>query len=287
MSCKEDSVNPDKVLWGKTNYYKDFLFKKYKSEMMTHTLEFEFNDDAKRLIDKEILLELVEKDKGGKLIPCNGINLYKNGVECPNNTLSINIKEDTADISIEFTKKASEGNHTLYLCVKNSGGLDRIDNVDLYTENDAVLTHEWVVKKDDVYNPLAFGLFCALIIIVALLILWRILIRPMMYETFKVRKLYVFYPDAPMKTVNLKGIHKVVCTKENKQQSFLGGFFLGKIIYVQNGFWEQNAEISPRNKNSVRIRIPNSSLVVPSSIIEKGADLEILSIEKSIKLQIQ
>ena len=287
LSCKKADVNPNKVLWGETNYYKNFLFYKYDTVIMTQTLEFEFNEDAKRFITQDILFELVEKDENGKFLPAEGICLYKNGVKCDNNILKITINDDTADIGIEFTDKAYEGNHTLYLCVKNTGGLDRIDNIDLSSGGTAILTHEWVVKKDDDFNPLAEGLFWALVFIVAFLIVWRIVLRPMFFETFKVRKLFFFYPDAPMKTVNLKGVRKVICSKRKQSQSFFSNFFTGKIAFVQNSFWEQDAEVTPRNKNSVRIRISKGSMVLPSSIIEKGTDMEVKNKDKSIKLQIQ
>ncbi len=286
LSCDKTPQNPDKVLWGTTNHYTDFLFKKYEPVIMTKTLEFDFNEDAQRLVHNDILFEPVEKEENGKFISAKGIVLYKNGQKCKDNILNVKSNEKSIELGIEFTGDALEGNHTLFLRVKNSGGLDRIDNTELSSSDNVILAHEWVVKKVNVYNPLAKCLFWVLIFILVILAVWRILIRPMVFEVFKVKTIYFFYPEV-MKTVRLRGCRRVVCSKNKQSQSFFSRFFTGKIIYVQNDFWEQDVEIIPRDKKSVKVRVPRDFSIMPSSTLVKGTDTEIKNSTKLIKLQIQ
>jgi hypothetical protein len=287
VSCNKTEENPNKVLWGETEYYTDFLFKKYDPVIMEQTLKFEFNNDAQEFGVNDIELEAVERDENDRFIRTTDVILYKDGEQCPDNILKIKLSDRNIKLGIEFDSKAKEGNHTLYLRVRNTGGLDRIDDVDLSSSKDAILVHEWVVKKDDVYNPLVLLLFWILVVIVALLIIWRIFIRPLMFETFKVKTLIIIYPDS-FKTLRIKGCYKVICSKTKQRQSFINKFFTEKIVFVQNDFWEQDVEIVPKDKKSVRVRPPHGFTIMPSSTLMVGADTEITNTntDQTIKLQI-
>jgi hypothetical protein len=286
VSCNKIEENPNKVLWGETKYYTDFLFKKYKPVIMEQALEFEFNNDAQRFVRNDIELEAVERDESGIFIYADVI-LYKDGEQCLDNILKIKPSDRNSKLGIEFYPDAKEGNHTLYLRVRNTGGLDRIDDVDLSSSRDTILVHEWVVKKDDVYNPLVLLLFWILVVIVALLIIWRIFIRPLMFETFKVKTLIIIYPDS-FKTLRIRGCYKVICSKIKQSQSFINKFFTEKIVFVQNDFWEQDVEIVPKDRKSVRVRPPHGFTVMPGSILMIGTDTEITNTNtnQTIKLQI-
>jgi hypothetical protein len=125
-----------------------------------------------------------------------------------------------------------------------------------------------------VWNPLVKVSCWLFFIIVILLALWRIFIRPMVFETFKVRKLYLIIPDSPMKTQKIRGCHKVICTKRNQRQSLIGKFFIGSILFLKNDFWEQDMEIVPRDKKSVRIRPPHNLTVAPGNTLTLGINAE-------------
>ena len=276
----------DSVLWGKVKYYNDLLFLKYKPVIMTQTLEFDFNEDAKRLIKDDILFEVVEKDNYDRIITAN-VNLYKNGVMCSDNILYVKPDEQSTELGIEFHNDAVEGSHALYLRVRSSGGLNQIDdNTDLSSIDDVILTHKWVVKKEHIINPLLKWIFWLFILIIVLLIIWCILIRPKRYETFKVKTLYITYPET-MTPIRLNGFRKVICSKKKQSQPIFNKLLTGKIIFVQNDFWEQDIEVTPKDKKSVRVRAPRGFSIMPSNTVVIGADAEIKHNDKLAKIRIQ
>lgn len=281
-SCNKTAENPDKVIWGETDYYNNFLFKKYEPIPMTHTLEFEFNEDARRLLNSDIEFEAVEKNEQEKFVSTKGINLYKNGIICENNILKINRGEKSVELGIEFTEVATEGNHTLYLHVKNSGGLDRIDNTDLSSTDEIILAHEWVVKKDNVYNPLAKLLFWILVSIIVLIIILIIIIRAN-NPTFKIRKLQIEYYTRegelipPYNNLQIKGCYKVICTNKNQKQSILSRLFKGKTAFVVNEFWDKEICLKPKSFSKNAIRIANNPYDSFVKSIIKGTPTELLN----------
>lgn len=288
FSCSKKDENSAKVFWGKTDYYKNFLFKKYEPVIMTKKIEFDFNEDAEKGLDTNIKFKLVEKDPDGNFNSTADVLIYKNGILCADNILTLQPKDTTLELGMEFTPQARKGNHTLYLQVLNSGGLDRIDDIELSSTNNFILAHEWVVKKDEVYNPLAIGLFWIVVCLLTFLVVWRFVIRPILYETFKVRKLYVFCPGSPMKTLTLKGAYKAVASNRMKKQSIFNKFFKGKIVFTQNEFWEHDIEFIPGTRKTVRARMPKEFTIIPSSRLTVGIDTEIINNKnnKVAKLQI-
>lgn len=265
LSCEEKTKS---AFWGETKYYSNFLWCKYKPVCMERTLNFDFNSDAQRLIDKDIEFEIVEKNTFGEFVQAKNIRLYKNGEECITNILSVHPSENEVSVSIVFTDEAHDGYHTFYLCEKGESGLDRIDYLEL--------TNGFCAKKQIVWNPLAKILVWTLITIVALMLAWIILLKPLMIETFKVKKIQIIYTDA-IKSIKIKGYKKVICSNHKQTQSFVSKIFLGKILFVQNEFWEQDMEIVPKNKKSVRVRLPKCFSVSPSSTVTIGADTEIIN----------
>jgi hypothetical protein len=91
-----------------------------------------------------------------------------------------------------------------------------------------------------------------------------------------------------MKTLKIKGFAKVICSKKKQSQSFVNQFFTGKIAFVQNDYWEQDMEIVPKDKKSVRVRPPRNFTVSPSSTVTIGTDTNITnnSTTKTVKLKI-
>ncbi|MDR2292618.1 MAG: hypothetical protein LBE11_03995 [Prevotellaceae bacterium] len=286
VSCDRAAENPNKVFWGETEYYSNFLFKKYEPVIMKQTLELEFNKYAQKGVSGDIELEAVKKDKNGKFVRTSDIIIYKNGEQCADNILKIKPAESSIELGIEFSPNAKEGNHTLYLRVKNSGGLDRIDDVNLSQSDNMILVHEWVIKKDDILNPLAKILLWILIVAVILILVWRIFIRHNVFEPFKARTLFIFYPESPMQKLKIKGCLKVICSSKKQSQSVISRFFKGEIIFVKNEFWERDIEIVPRDKKSVRVRPSQGFTVMPSNTVTAGKEAEITYMNKITKLQI-
>jgi len=291
------TINPDKHTWGALKAFSDFPLKPYVSDTLYKTLRFELNRNAKGAVSN-VEFQLVERivKRNEKTfardtvysIP-KGVVLLKNGKPCENNILIITPHDESARIGIAFTNAVAKENftHTFMLKVVNNGGLDRIGNIDVSSAANLYLADEWEVIKQEIWNPLAKILFWVVVVIIAFLVVWRIFIRPRLNDTFAVTTLYIFYPQ--MQRVGIKGFIKVVCSNKKQSQSFINKFFIGKIAFVQSEFWEQDIEIVPKDKKSVRIRPQRQYTVLPGAMVVKGADTEITNnnTKKITKLKIE
>ena len=246
LSCSKTAENPNNVIWGETKFYRDVIFYKYEPVIMTQTLELEFNEDAQRLISDDIVFEIVERDETEKFVAPRGINLYKNGVLCSDNILSVKPNEKELELGIEFSEIAAEGNHTLYLRVKNAGGLDRIDDADLWTTNNIILEHEWVVKKNNTMNPLVFSLIVIASFLALIFVLWIIFIRPVFFPHFSIRQIEIKAPGL-WKTPRIRSCRKVVLTRKTKKQSSFNRKLTGKIEYIKDDFFIEDIELYPKS----------------------------------------
>ncbi|MDR1369737.1 MAG: hypothetical protein LBJ72_06385 [Dysgonamonadaceae bacterium] len=270
-------------LFGETDYYSDFPFYEYEPKIMTRTLEFDFNEYAQDSLTNAIVFEIIKKIENGRDIPvsADSIKLYKDGIPCPDNLLRVKPTEKSVELGIEFTKNAREGNHTLYLRVKDAGGLDRIDNTEISESNSIVLEHEWTVVKKDIPNPLALRLFWILVVIATIIIL-AIIISRLNTPTFKMRELRIEYytPEGEFRSTSklpLKGCYKAILNNTKPKQSVFNKIFKGKMEYKIDGFWEKEITLLPKSnsKNTVRIeRNPYDSLV---KTISKGTPTEFIN----------
>lgn len=275
------TTTPAGVIWGETDFYSDFLFKKYEPIIMTRTLELQFNDDAHELMTgrEQITFRLVEKDENGHEVAPVGINLYKNGILCEDNRLAVSVAESEVEVGLVFTKDATEGYHNVYLRHESIAGLDRID--------DTAIANGLVIRKNNVRNPLAVLLFWTFIFIVASIIVWLLVIKPMMYPTFKVGQLRLQDPAPYSALCPLKHYRKVVLTNRNTQQSFLNALFTGRIKYIVNAIWRSEVVFEPKDKNSIRIR-PSKEYRTDALILRKNQDyvLENTSTQTKTKIRI-
>lgn len=240
-SCKDNDN-----FWGKTNYYDNFLYVKYEPVRMEQTLVFDFNEDAQQLFNGNINFEIVEKNTNSEFVVAQNIKLYKNNKVCSGNILSINKKDKQVTVGIEFTDNATDGSHTLFLREKGISGIDRINYQELGTGI--------CVTKNKDMNPLLFGLMWLAIIVLLLCIVWIIFLKPLVFESFKVKQLIITTDH--FKSTKIRGCKQVVCTNKKKKQSFINQLFTRKIIYVQDEFFTADLMITPRNKKTVRVKIP-------------------------------
>lgn len=259
------SSAPAGVIWGETDFYSDFLGKKYEPVIMTRTLELQFNDDARDLITDEakITFQLVEKDEEGRDAAPTGIALYKNGVLCENNRLAVSVGENEVEIGLEFTKEAAEGYHNVYLRAESLAGLDRID--------DTAIANGFVIRKNNVHNPLAVLLLWLAIFLITAFILWLVVIKPMVYPTFSVGQLRLQDPVPYSALCPLKHYRKVILTCRNTKQGFFNALFTGKIKYIVNPVWTSDIVFEPKDKNSIRIR-PSKEYQTDALILRKNQD---------------
>lgn len=235
-SCSDSNT----VFWGETDCYSDFLFKKYTPVRMEKTLEFEWNEDAKRLWHKSIDFEIVEKSSGK---PFKGIVVYKNGERCKNNILKITKADSEVVVGIEFAADAPEGNHILYLREKSLNGLDRIDKIEL---GEGI-----IVRKNNVFNPLAKWLTTSIIAILTILVVWIVLARFVINPAAKFSKVIFDYGDGE-RPVRMSGAYKLICTNKPVKISLFHKLFVGNVKVEVNEFWEHPVTIQSGARNRIR-----------------------------------
>lgn len=240
-SCKDNGT-----FWGKTNYYDNFLFVKYEPVRMEQTLVFDFNEDAQRLFNGDINFEVVEKNANGAFNVAQNIKLYKNNKACSNNILSINKYDKPVTVGIEFTDKATDGSHTLFLREKGTSGIDRIDY-------QVLGTGIYVTKNKDM-NPLLLSLMWFAIIVLGICIIWIIMLKPLLYESFKVKQLIITTDS--FNSTKIRGCKQVICSNKKQKQSFINELFIGKRVFVQDEFFTADLIITPRDKKTVRVKTP-------------------------------
>ncbi|NDV58123.1 hypothetical protein [Bacteroides sp. 519] len=247
FSCNSEKTD-NSTLWGETTYYSNFLFYKYDPVIMEKTLRLEFNNNARSVTG--VKLGIFEKDDKDKLQPVKqGIRLYKNGEPCSGNEFTVSGNEEEARIGIEFLSDAREGIHKWYFKVIDDGGLDRINDSEISAEPKPVLL-ELRAKKADIWNPLALTFTWLLIILVAILLLWMLVLRNLVYPRFKVGAFTVTDPYYSMR--RLRGCYKLVCTSKPVKQSALSKLFKGTVIYEVNPFWTKDWVIIPRDSSSIK-----------------------------------
>ncbi len=271
VSCEKEMDSS--MLWGKTDYYKDFLFYDYEPVRMTKTICFETNEDANGRV-KNVKFGLYKKAENDAYVQVKGeVRLYKDGVLCENNIFFITPQEKEVQLGIEFTPEAEEGVHKWFLKVLDNGGFDRIN--DSVTEEDSMpLLLEWKAEKNDIINPLKLGLNTFLSIIGLILLVWLLILKPQAYPSIKLKKLYILYEGRQV-PIKLSGVHKVICTNRTMSQGFFSRLFTGKIVYVKDTFWSPgDVVIMSKDRSSVKTKF-STQYIMMSNIVSNKQPVEI------------
>ena len=256
------------MLWGETEYYKDFLLKKYEPVVMTKTLCFEFNEDAATRV-KNTKFGIYEKDEQGMFHPVKGdIVVYKNGSVCAGSEFTISPKDKEVQLGIEFTPEAREGVHKWFLKVLDNGGLDRINEFSMEEEMLPLLL-EWKAEKVEKMNPLRFGIDIFLLIVLVVLLIWLLFVKPQLYPTFKVKRLYILC-DGKQIPVSLSGAREVVCSNRTCSQGIINRWMTGKVVYIKDHFWQPgDVVILPKDRHSIKVRLTAKYHMMPNIVTNR------------------
>lgn len=266
---KEDSVAGTPIAqWGKSKYYKDFLWKKWKPDTLKQTLVFEFNDDAVNYMEKPLQLALYKKSESGKMIRIkdNEMRVFVDGKAAENNVISVTPKkgedETTVDVGIVFAPEADNKIHHWYFKPTDAAGLERINDLNPEEFGDeASSLMDIQVEKAKVANPLATGTAILGFILLAVLALWLAVLQYMFYPRFSVKSLQLSDPAPYMARKTIRRARQVILTSKQQKQGFLNQLFTGKIIYEINDIWTSDIVIIPRDKKSVKITLAKGYLI--------------------------
>ena len=260
------------VVWGKTNTYDPFLWKKHVPDTLKQTLCFDFNDDARNYLSEPLRLGVFKKDAAGHLRPVqtDEMELYVNGQPAEGNIISVNASESEAEVGIVMNSNAENKLHYWYIKPIGNAGLDRIKDKDAYGADEAVM--EIRVRKRHVMNPLAEEMMWFGIIVLGALVLWFLVLKHIFFPPFRVTRLLLTGPEPYMSQLKIKGYRLCVLDAHPKKQGWFNKVFAGEIKYETNALWTAPVVFEPRDKKSIRVRPDKQTYTTDARLMKTNTD---------------
>lgn len=271
ISCNK--ANDEKVVvWGKTNTYSPFLWKKQVPDTLKQTLCFDFNDDAMKYMSEPLLLGVFKKDADGELrrVETDEMQLFVNGQAVEGNVIRVDASQKEIEAGVVFNPDAENKMHYWYIKPIYNAGLDRINDINTNDEDEAVM--EIRLRKRHVMNPLAEGLMWFGIMVLAALILWFVVFKRLFFPVFRVTRLQLTGPEPYLSQLKLKGCRQCILSANPKKQSLLNKVFVGEIKYEVNPLWTAPVVVEPRDKKSVRIRPDKNTYSTDANLLKANED---------------
>ena len=246
-SCEDKK---DVVVFGETEWYKSWLWKKYEPVIMERILKLDFNEDAKYwLRDKPLKFELRTINDE----PVDNIKLYVNDKLCENNIFILSVDDKEAKIGIEFNDDAEEGSHSYiikHIGVNNKSKLDDV-SFESFGHNNSM-----TIKKTVVQNPTKVWTLSLLIAMFVFAILWWIVSRFIIWRPTSFSKVYIDYNDGMgQKCVKMTGKYELMCTNNPKSKdSLFSEIFKGKRQYEVNSFWTHDIVINDGKRRKINLQ---------------------------------
>lgn len=210
---------------GKATWYDSFLFWGASNpDTLSVDLKAVFNEEAHK--DGSTVDLIVEDSDGEK-----DFQLFYNNQPVDKGKITLKGTEKTPSIlSVVYNPNAKEGTRYLTLKAISKRELDKINDqpVELYQLS---LRSKYVEN----WNPLKTMLVWLAIIILAGLLLWFLIMKPLIYPTIGVKTIQI--DDPYFSKVNIKGKRRVVFTNKNMEQNLLNRLFTGEILYKKNEIW--------------------------------------------------
>lgn len=275
--------------WGKENYYDKFLWKKHVPDTLYKTIEFDFNQDAKKYMKKPLRLGLFKKTDSDKLLPVmeNEMEVFVDGTKCENNIIDVQPNTDLLKVGIVFNNNAENKIHHWFFRAVDDGGLERINDLDPESFNaDNASLMEIEVEKYKVMNPLAEGTLFTTFLLVGTLLVWLFVLKVIFFPTFRVGKVQISDPMPYNTLKRIRGYRKLILTNKRTRQNFLNKLFAGKILYETNDLWTSDVVIEPKDRNSVRLRCPKD-FMADARVLKKNQEYTIQNMISGTRTKIK
>ena len=234
---------------GEAEWYDSFLWSDAKAQdTLTVDINAVFNQPAHES-RSSVKLKVNSRDKDGNVKPLSrDITLFWNGQQV--NDASLQLEPGAQSLlGIVFATEAEEGKHYLELSTVSGSAvnLERI-NEDIPSEYIVTLRASYDVDT----NPLKVFLIWLGIILLALLAVWFLILKPLMFPGIKLKTLQI--ESSPVyKNTSIKGCRKVVFSNKRQSQEIMSRIFTGEIKYVKDDLWDSEWYITPGTKKD-RVR---------------------------------
>lgn len=288
-ACTKTEGEGDVARWGKDNYYKDFLWKKHVPDTLYREIAFDFNNDAKQYMNEPLQLGLFKKTNSGKMLPVmeNEMEVFVDGQKCDNNVINVPSSAEKLKVGIVFNPNAENRVHHWFFKPVNDAGLERINDMGPDTFNDPESSLlEIEAEKNKIMNPLAEGSMLSGIILLGALLAWLLIIKHIVFPSFRVGKIMLSDPEPYMSQKKLRGCRRLVLTNKKPDQGLLSRLFTGEIRYDVNPLWTSDIIIEPRDKNSVRVR-PSKEYLTDSRTMKVHNDYTIQNMTTGTKTKVR
>lgn len=290
VSCGKKTDDPNApARWGKDNYYDKFLWKKHVPDTLYKTMSFDFNEDARNYMQRPLRLGLFKKTDSGKMLPVteSEMEVFVDGRKCPGNIIDVEPGTENLKVGIVFNNDAENKVHHWFFRSVDDGGLERINDMDPDTYNaDNASLMDVEAEKHKVMNPLAEGSLLTGILLVAALLVWMLVLKPIIFPTFRVGKIQLSDPIPYNSLKRMRGYRKMILTDKLPRQGFFDKIFAGKILYEVNELWTGPVAIEPKDKNSVRLRCPKDYMA-DARVLKKNQDYSIQNMTTGNKTTIK
>ncbi len=234
---------------GEAEWYDSFLWSDAKTQdTLTVDLNAVFNQPAYES-RSSVKLKVNSRDKDGNVKPLSkDITLLLNGQTVNDATLQMEPGVQSL-LGIVFATDAEEGKHYMELSTVPGSviNLERI-NEDIPSDYAVTLRASYDVDT----NPLKVFLIWLGIILFALLAVWFLILKPIMFPGINLKTLQI--ESSPVyKNTTIKGCRKVVFTNKRQSQGIMSRIFTGEIKYVKDDLWDSEWYITPGTKKD-RVR---------------------------------
>lgn len=289
VSCGKKTDENAPTRWGKTNYYDKFLWKKHVPDTLYRTIEFDFNQDAKNYMEGPLRLGLFKKTDSGKMLPVteNEMEVFVGGQKCQGNIIDVQPGTDQLKVGIVFNPAAENKVHHWFFKPVDDAGLERINDMDPDTYNaDNASLLDIEAEKNKVMNPLEEGTLFTLAFLVAALLVWMFVLKPIFFPTFRVGKVQLSDPVPYNSLKRVRGYRKMILTNKKVKQGFFDKAFAGKILYETNQLWTSDVVIEPKDRKSVRLRVPKDSMA-DARVLKTNQEYTIQNMTSGTKTKIK
>lgn len=236
---KEELSELSSIDFGKSKYFRSFLWLKVNPDTLTKTFQVEFNQAALKNSNSYIDLELIIKEGDKQIRELKNIELYLNGKKQKSNQFKIRVKDIKDDgkisLSMVFLPDAEGKHYSGYLSIVSSNKIDRVNESVIDSESKTIAIFRWDASYSVIINPLLLGLLIGIAILFCLLLIWFFLLKKKIYPVFTGGQILVFNNDVQEEKINLKG--KIACYlgKSNiPEQSKIRRMFCGSYAYGLN-----------------------------------------------------
>ena len=134
-------------------------------------------------------------------------------------------------------------------------------------------------------NPLEEGTLFTLAFLIAALLVWMFVLKPIVFPTFRVGKVQLSDPVPYNSLKRVRGYRKMILTSKKQSQNFFDTAFAGKILYEVNQLWTSDVVIEPKDRKSVRLRVPKD-FMADARVLKTNQEYTIQNMTSGTKTKI-